>query len=114
IGVNGIIVAPSPWQRLSIAARGYLVVVLVGLAVLALRRVPAGFSQTERLVLSALVAAPLALALFWEHIKGFKIGQLEVTLAEVSPRIDVELAAAVQEQQGSTTLALVQTVAAAI
>jgi hypothetical protein len=105
---------PSRWQRLAIAARAYAAVVLFGLAVLALRHFASSLSQTEILILSGLLAAPLVLALFWEHLKGFKVGQLEITLAEVSLRTDIELAAAVQDLRGSETPALVHTVAAAI
>jgi hypothetical protein len=104
----------SPRQRLAIATRGYAVVAIFCLALLALRLVAAGLSPTETLILSAILATPLALALFWEYIKGFKLGQVEITLAEVSLPIDIDLAVAVQEQHGSQTPALVQTIAAAI
>ena len=60
-------------QRLAIAARAYAVVVLFGLGVLALRHFASSLSQTEILILSGLLAAPLVLALFWEHLKGFKV-----------------------------------------
>lgn len=104
----------SPRQRLAIATRAYAVVAVFGFALLALRLIAAGLSPTETLILSAILAAPLALALFWEHIRGLKLGPVEFTITEFSVPIDIDLAVAVQEQQGSGTPALVQTIAAAI
>lgn len=67
---------PSPRLRLAIAARGYAVVAIFALAILVLRSVAADLSPTEALILAAILATPLALALYWEHLKGFKLGQL--------------------------------------
>jgi hypothetical protein len=105
---------PSTRQRFAIAIRSYVIVVIFCLALLSLRLVAVGLSPPETLIVSALLAAPLALGLFWEHIKGFKLGPVEITLAELSLPIDIELSVAVQEQQGSQTQALVQTIAVAI
>lgn len=106
--------APSPRRRFALAIRGYAAVGLFCVALLALRLVATGLTSTETLILSAILASPLALALFWEHLKGLKVGELEVRLAEVSLPIDVELAAAVQDLKGSETQELVETISAAI
>jgi hypothetical protein len=98
---------------LKIAGAGYLVLGVVGLAFLALRRLPVEFTNTQRLILSAALAAPLLLALLWEHVKGFKVGEVEITLNEVAPTLDVELASAIQGLQGSATPTLVETVSKA-
>lgn len=105
---------PSRRRRLLIATRTYVVVAVFGLALLLLRLLNVDLSSTETFILAALLAAPLALALFWEHIKGFKIGEMEITLAEFSLPIDITLAEAVQELQGSQTYQLVQIIASAI
>lgn len=105
---------PSSRQRFAIATRGYAVVAIFGLALLALRLVPAGLSVIENLILSAILATPLALALFWEHIKGLKLGPVEFTINEFSQPIDIDLAVAVQDQQSSITPELIQTISGAI
>lgn len=40
----------------------------------------------------AIAVAPLVLALVWEHVKGVKLGKVEITLAEVAPALHVQLA----------------------
>lgn len=101
-------------RRVKIAAAGYSVVALFVGALLLLRHYHPGLSATERITFSALAVAPLVLALLWEHLKGFKVGEIEITLAEVAPRVDFDLASNFQELQGSGTPALVQAISAAI
>ena len=105
---------PSPSERFAIATRGYAIVAVFGVCLLGLRSADADLSSPETLILSGILCSPLALALFWEYIKGFKLGEVEITLAEVALPIDIELAEAVQEQESSRTPALVETIAAAI
>lgn len=105
-------ISPSSRRRWVIALRGYAVVAVFGVTLLALRLLATGLSPSEALVLSAALAVPLALALFWENIKGFRVGQLEITLAEVSLPVDIELSAAVQGLRGSETPELVEAIVA--
>lgn len=101
-------------KRLLIALTGYGVLLLSIIAFLVLRRFEMGVSVTQKMILSAVVAVPLLLALLWEHLKGLKVGQVEITLNDVTPTIDVELAAAIQDLQGSGTATLVQAVSSLI
>lgn len=105
--------APTFAKRLQIALAGYGVVIVFGVVFWALHGLKE-LSSAERLILSAAVAAPLALALLWEHLKGLKIGEIEITLKEVTPPINIELAGAIQDLQGSGTPALVEGVSAAV
>jgi hypothetical protein len=107
-------VVPTLSKRFAIGLRGYAAVAVFALTLLTLHGVVPSLSDTERLILAALLAVPLALALFWEHLKGFKLGELEIALVEVSAPIDTKLAAAVQGLKGSETYALVQMIAAAM
>ncbi len=58
--------------------------------------------------------APLVLALLWEHLKGVKVGQVEITLTEVAPKLHVELATQIQALEASVTFVLTNAMAAAI
>lgn len=104
----------SQKRRLLIAAVGYGVVALFAGALLLLRHHYPALSSTERIIFSAVAVAPLVLALLWEHLKGFKVGEIEITLAQVAPRVDFDLAGNFQELQGSGTPALVQAISSAI
>ncbi len=104
----------SQKRRLVIAAVGYGVVTLFAGVLLFLRHYYPALASTERIIFSGLAVAPLVLALLWEHLKGFKIGEIEITLAEVTPHVDFDLAANFQELQGSGTPALVQAISGAV
>jgi len=106
---------PKPsWQsRARIAAAGYAVLAIASIAYFGLGKLPMELNHTHRLIISAVAVAPLLLALLWEHLKGFKVGEVEITLNEVAPAVDVELASAMQDLKGSETPALVQAICAA-
>lgn len=74
-------------KHLRIAAVGYGVVMIFAVTFGVLRRVT-GSSSAERMVLSAAAIAPI-LALLWECLKGFKVGDLvEITLSDITLPID--------------------------
>jgi hypothetical protein len=54
-----------------------------------------GTSTKERVAIASLVAAPVALALLWPRLAGFKAFGFEVSLAQVAVRVDTALAPAV-------------------
>lgn len=101
-------------KRLLIALIGYGVLLLFLAAFFVLRRIEMGLSPPLKLILSAVVIAPLLLALLWGNLKGLRVGDVEITLNDVTPTIDVELASEIQELQGSATATLVQAVSGLI
>lgn len=105
--------ALGPLTRVKVAAAGYVVLAVVALAFFTLRKLPIELTNTQRLILSAVFAAPLLLALVWEHLKGVKVGEVEIKLNDVAPTPDVELASAIQGLQGSATPTLVETISKA-
>jgi len=56
----------------------------------------------------------LLFALLWEHLKGFKVGEIEITLNEVTSPVNFELASNFQELEGSATPTLVKAISGAI
>jgi hypothetical protein len=96
-----------------IAAAGYAVLALAAIAFFSLGKLPMELTHTHRLIISAVAVTPVLLALLWEHLKGFKVGQVEITLNEVAPTVDVELASAMQDLRGSETPALAQAISVA-
>jgi hypothetical protein len=83
-------------RRLQIAGAGYVVVTIFAAAFWALQQFK-GMSSTDRLILSAAAVAPILLALLWERIKGLKVGEVEITMIEVTLPIDIVLASAIQD-----------------
>jgi hypothetical protein len=70
--------------------------------------------MTQHLILSGVAVAPLMLALLWEHLKGVKVGQVEITLNEVTPTLHFELASQIQNLEASVTPALGAAMRAAV
>lgn len=101
-------------QRLLIALAGYGLLAAFGVAYFVLKKYGSGLSTNQLLILSAALVAPLGLALLWEHLKGVKIGKIEVKLNEVSPRMDVELASELAELRASVPKALADLLAEAV
>jgi hypothetical protein len=67
------------WKWIQIASAGYGVLIIFFLAFWALQAFWV-LSLVEQLILSALVAAPLAVAMLWELLKGLKISEIAVTV----------------------------------
>jgi hypothetical protein len=108
--------------RFAVIVYGYLVVIAIFAAFLALQEMPQDLygiqlerlNVTERFVVSVIVVAPVILGLLWDRLKGLKIGEIEVVLEQASPTINIELASAIQKSQGSQTIDLVNVIASAI
>jgi hypothetical protein len=94
-------------QRFRIAAGGYAVALIFGLALFAFHRLAPALSSTEQLLMAIATALPLALALLWERLSRVKLGEVEITLVELTPKIDIDLANAIQDSRGSNTPQLV-------
>ncbi|MGA8728650.1 MAG: hypothetical protein WB608_07865 [Terracidiphilus sp.] len=101
-------------QRGLIALIGYSVLAVFGTIYFVLKRQSSNFTTTQALVISAVAVAPLVLALVWEHLKGVKVGQVEITLTEVAPTLHVELASQIQALEASVPVALTNAMQAAI
>jgi hypothetical protein len=101
-------------KRILVVLAGYLLVGAFFVMLVTLQVLKVGFSETEKLIVSAIFVAPLLVGLLWESIRGVKLGEIEITLNEVTPRMDFELAATIQELQGSGTPALVEAIRAAV
>ncbi|HEY3011678.1 MAG TPA: hypothetical protein VGJ36_02940 [Gemmatimonadales bacterium] len=56
-------------------------------------------AQPSAATIAALAAAPLALALLWDRLTGFKAFGFEVALAPASTRIETEVVGAITEAQ---------------
>jgi hypothetical protein len=103
-----------PLRRGLIALAGYGVLAIFAAVYVVLRRESSALNTTQALVVSGLAVAPLVLALLWEHLKSVKVGQLEITLTEVSPTLHFELASQIQALEASVPLALRNAMAVAI
>lgn len=71
-------------RRLRVAAAGYAVVAVFGVAFILAQLVWRDGSTTARAVAAAVVATPLALAFIGDRITRFKLLSLEVSLTEVN------------------------------
>ncbi len=104
-------------KRLRIAAVGYGVVMIFAVTFGVLWRIT-GLSSAERMVLSAAAIAPILLALLWERLKGFKVGDIvEITLSEITLPIDIQISSAIQDMQtiaASEVVDLVQIIGSAL
>jgi len=92
---------------------GYSVLAIFGAIYEGLRKWST-LTTTQALISSGILLAPLLLALLWEHLKGVKIGQVEITLTEVAPTLHVELASQIQALEASVPQALTNAMRAAI
>jgi hypothetical protein len=101
-------------QRFRVAAGGYTVSLIFGLAFFAFRYLAPALSSMEDLFLAIASALPLVLALLWERLSKVKLGEVEISLVEVTPKIDFELANAIQDSRGSGTPQLIQLIKTAI
>jgi hypothetical protein len=101
-------------RRAVIALVGYGVLALSALVFVFLRRNTPTLATTQVLILSAVWVAPIVLALLWEHLKGVKLGQVEISLNEVAPTPNVELATEIQRLEASVTPALSAAMRAAV
>jgi hypothetical protein len=101
-------------QRALIALVGYAVLAILAAIYFVLKRESSTLTTTQALVISGVAVAPLVLALLWEHLKGVKVGQVEIALTEVAPTLHFELASEIQALEASVTLVLANAMAAAI
>lgn len=104
----------SVGKRVVIAITGYGVLALFGLAYFVLGRTVPYLTTTQDLFLSVAIVAPVVLALLWEHLKGVKVGQIEIALNQVAPALHVELASEIQDLQASVPLALIEALGNAV
>ncbi len=105
---------PTWKDRFKIAVVSYAVLAVAAIVFLALGKSSAPPTFAQKLTLSALAAAPIALSLLWEYIKGVKVGGVEFALKEVVAEVSFEMASAFQELQGSATPDLVNAITKAI
>lgn len=101
-------------QRGLIALVGYAVLAIFAAVYFVVRRGSSTVTTSQALVISGVAVGPLVLALLWEHLKGVKVGQVEITLTEVAPKLHVELASQIQALEASVTPVLANAMAAAI
>jgi len=101
-------------KRAAIALVGYGVLALFGLAYFLLKRSAHALTTTQQLILSGVAVAPLVLALLWEHLRGVKVGQVEITWNEVTPPLEFELSSQIQDLEASVTPALSAAIRAAV
>lgn len=92
-------VLPRVRQMLLVAAGGYAVVGLFGAAYAVISAGWTDLSASATATIAALVAAPLALALLWSRLAGFKAFGFEVSLSQATAEIEAEVAAAITSQQ---------------
>lgn len=87
---------------LPVALAGYAVIGLFALVYGIVRWFWPGQTQAASIIIAALAAAPLALALLWDRLEGFKAFGLELTLIPSSVRMEpevVEVVGEITEQQ---------------
>jgi len=105
---------PTIKDRFKIAFIAYFVLLLAALAFFILRKYAPPLSFNQKLAISAIFVSPIVLASLWEHLKGFKVGGVEISLQEVAATVNYELASAIQDLQGSATPALIGAINKAI
>ena len=105
---------PTLKDRFKIAFIAYFVLLLAAVAFFILREYAPPLSFNQKLAMSAIVVSPIVLALLWEHLKGLKVGGVEISLQEVAATVNYELASAIQDLQGSATPALIGAINKAI
>ena len=76
---------------LIVAGAGYAVVGLFAFVYSIVRSGWPDLAQVSSVTIAALAAAPLALALLWDRLSGFKGFGFEVTLTTVSARMEIEV-----------------------
>lgn len=81
-------------RRLNVLAAGYVVVAVFGL-IAAIARWGFGVSGSSALAAGAIAAAPLVVALLGERITGIKAFSVEVSLAQITVPVQVDLTQAV-------------------
>src|SRR5919108_6213075 len=86
-------------RTLPVAAGGYAVVALFAAAYGLLRVAWPGLSSSATIAVASLLAAPLALALLWPRLTGFKLFGFEVSLSQFTAQIDTGLDAAITSHQ---------------
>jgi hypothetical protein len=74
----------------SVAAVGYVIVAVFGLAFLVARSARPGDSVTTGVVVAVLVAGPLVLASLWNRLRAFKAFGVEVTLLGPEDEVSVD------------------------
>lgn len=97
-----IALLPPDWRRTGgIALVCYAIVAVFGVTYGIVRLVSPGTSVSVAIVWGICAAGPLALAVVWERLTGFKVFGVEVTLAQVIVQPDTTLATALSasEQQ---------------
>jgi hypothetical protein len=86
-------------ESLPVAAGGYAVVGLFAASYGLLRLAWPGLSSRGTVAVAALLAAPLALALLWPRLTGFKLFGFEVSLSQFTVRIETALDPAITSGQ---------------
>jgi hypothetical protein len=84
---------------LVVATAGYAVVGVFALVYGVVRSGWPDLTQVSSVTIAALAAAPLALALLWDRLGGFKAFGFEVTLTAAPARMDIEVIGALTERQ---------------
>jgi hypothetical protein len=84
-------------RRVRVAAAGYGVVVVFGIAYAVARAVAGKGSTTPSLIAAAVIAAPLVIALLGDRITGIKVFSMEISLSEVSLVLDDDMSKNMQE-----------------
>jgi hypothetical protein len=92
-----VVVVAEPPTMLVVAAAGYAVVGLFALVYGIVRWGWPDLTQAFSVTIAALAAAPLALALLWNRLGGFKAFGFEVTLTPPSARMEPERTAIIGE-----------------
>lgn len=106
-----------PGRRLWILLVGYGVIGLFLLAfwmVQRVRQLPGEFSFSEGITFAIILVAPVLVALLWGNVHALKFGEIEVSLNDVTAKLDFELASKIQTMQGSLTQELVNAMSEAI
>jgi hypothetical protein len=102
----------SPLREKSlILAVGYVAVALFFGALVVIRALWAEIPWTSALLLAAIFASPLPLSMFWGQIASIKFPYLEVTLRDFSVYVDQVIAAKIQDQHGSHSGEIVESIA---
>src|SRR5262249_34936364 len=86
-------------QMLVVAAAGYAVVGVFGLTYAFLRSRWPTLSQASAVNFAVVAAAPLALAMIWHRLTGFKLFGLEVSLSQATARIETGMVGAIAATQ---------------
>ena len=88
--LSALLARRSFMRFVSVAAVGYVIVAVFGLAFLVARTARPGDSVNTGVVVAALVAGPLVVASLWNRLRAFKAFGIEVTLLSPEDEVSVE------------------------